>query len=209
MSERVNRVAKVYDEIASDYAEKKADQYSEIELLKFTGLLRTGSLILSAGCGSGRDAAYFGEKGFRSVGLDVSENLLKIGRQQHQNTPFVAGDMRSTPFNNESFDGVWAHESLHHLERADMATSLGEFHRILRPEGVLFILTRQGIGDVAVKEAMSSGKEREYTLLLPDELNGMLTQSGFEKIELNTFNEKDRRENGRDMEWISAFYKKI
>jgi len=209
MVDRVEGTAAVYNTIASTYAEKKAKAYSKTELLKFTGLLRPGSRILSAGCGSGRDAAYFADNSFQSVGLDVSINLLKIGRNQHPNTPFILGDMRSTPFSDQSFDGVWAHESLHHLERADIVPSLGEFHRVLKPGGALFILTRKGEGDVKTKEEMSSGLEREYTLLLPDELDGMLTQSGFEKIELDSFNEKDRRENGRDLEWISAFYKKI
>lgn len=208
MTERVRKTRKVYNEIAEDYAAKKAGLYSEKELLKFTGLLLPDSRILSAGCGSGRDAAYFDHKGFRSVGLDISENLLTIGTEQHPNIPFILGDMRSAPFGNESFDGVWAHESLHHLERDDMLPALGELNRVLRPGGVLFILTRKGVGDVTIKEAMSSEQEREYTLLLPDELDGMLTHSGFEKIELDTFNEKDRRENGRDLEWINAFYKK-
>jgi ubiquinone/menaquinone biosynthesis C-methylase UbiE len=208
MTERSKETAKVYDAIASDYDAKKAGQYSERELDIFTGLLEPGARILSAGSGSGRDASYFAEKGFRPVGLDISKELLKIGREQHPQIPLVLADMRKVPFPDNSFDGIWAHESIHHLDRVDIIPTFNEFTRVLAEGGVLFVLTRRGEGNVRIKEEMSSGLEREYTLLEPSELGDMLNLSGFEKIQLETFNEKDKRENGRDLEWISAFYKK-
>lgn len=204
--DRTKRTAQVYDSIAESYAAKKANQYSEKEIGTFTELLFPGSRILSIGCGHGRDEARFKHEGFAPVGVDVSKKLLKIARQQNPDIPFYLGDMRSLRFPDESFEGVWAHESLHHIERGDIPKALSEFHRVLKPEGILFVLTRYGKGDVIVKEDMSSGKAREYTLTESVELDTMLTQSGFEQIQIDTFNENER--GGRDLEWLCAFYRK-
>lgn len=208
MSERVERMAEIYNKIAEDYAQKKEREYSSTEIDAFTSLLAPVSRIVSAGCGHGRDMAHFREIGYDVAGVDISEALLKNGRQRHPNLAFALADMRNMPFADESFHGVWAHESIHHLEKQDIVPALQEFHRVLVPGGVLFILTRQGRGDVEVKEPMSSGQAREYTLLEPDELHGMLAQIGFEQIELYTFNEQQRKANGRDLNWVSAFYRK-
>lgn len=208
MTERVERTAEVYNQIAEEYAQKKEHEYSFAEIDKFTSLIAQGSRIISAGCGTGRDIAMLRDRGHSVVGTDISEQLLKIGSQQHPRLPFVVSDMRLMPFDSEIFQGVWAHESLHHLEKKDIKPTLQEFRRVLAPGGVLFILTRQGRGDVVVREAMSAGHAREYTLLEPDELHGMLAQTGFEQIELYTFNEQERKENGRDLNWLGAFYKK-
>ncbi len=208
MAGRIERTAQVYDKIATNYSRKKANEYSLEELGKFNSLLTPNSSILSAGCGAGRDANVFQQSGHRVIGVDISENLLRIASSQHPQTPFVLGDMRRNPFPDTIFNGVWAHESIHHLDREDIAPTLLEFNRLLIPGGIVSILTRQGVGDVEVKEAMSSGQTREYTLLEPDELDILLMQSGFTKIELYTFNEMDRKPAGRYLEWISAFYRK-
>lgn len=206
MTERVERTAEVYNKIAADYAQKKRHEYSFAEIGKFTSRLTPGSHIASAGCGTGRDIDLFHHLGYDVVGIDISAELLRIGQEQHPHLTFVLADMRRMPFSDRSFQGIWAHESIHHLERQDISPTLQEFQRILTPGGILFILTRLGKGDVAVKEALSSGEEREYTLLEPDKLDTMLTQTGFEQVELYRFNERERKEKGRDLEWISAFY---
>ncbi len=45
-------------------------------------LLPAGSRILDLACGAGRHAIAFAEKGFRVTAIDLSENLLNIGRQE-------------------------------------------------------------------------------------------------------------------------------
>jgi SAM-dependent methyltransferase len=56
----------------------------------------------------------------RSLGLDVAT---------------VAGDAEQLPLADESFDLVFGHAVLHHIP--DLPRSFAEFHRVLRPGGVL------------------------------------------------------------------------
>ncbi|MGI8419529.1 MAG: class I SAM-dependent methyltransferase [Candidatus Levyibacteriota bacterium] len=89
MTERVERTATVYNEIASKYAKNKADKYSDRAIWTFTDLLSPGSRIISIGCGHGRDEALFKQRGFAPVGVDVSKYLLQIASQQNPDIPFV------------------------------------------------------------------------------------------------------------------------
>lgn len=54
--------------------------------------------------------------------------------------PTVAGDARSLPFAEESFDAVVGRRFLHHVPPADRAAILRESRRILRPGGKLVLL---------------------------------------------------------------------
>ncbi|MBV9455706.1 MAG: class I SAM-dependent methyltransferase [Rubrobacter sp.] len=209
MTERVQRTARVYDKIAPHYAEQEAGESPSDEIEKFTTLLLPHGHILDAGCGIGRDLNTFFNRGFSGFGIDVSKRLLTIAMKLHPHLPFELADIRNMPqFPDAGFDGIWAHESFHHLERQDMPTTLLEWQRILKPEGVVYISAKRGQGEVTVREEKSGGQPREYTLLEPEELRTMFTQTGFEQIELYTFNEQERKEHGRDLEWLCAFYRK-
>ena len=45
---------------------------------EFLPLLKPASHILDAGCGSGRDAAYFKQRGFTVSAFDASQQLVKL-----------------------------------------------------------------------------------------------------------------------------------
>jgi SAM-dependent methyltransferase len=53
--------------------------------------------ILDLGCGEGRYAAIFKKKGYRVFGLDLSETLVKIGKQKKPYLDLMVGDMRAIP----------------------------------------------------------------------------------------------------------------
>lgn len=206
MAERVERTAAVYDKIACDYATRRAHDYSDAAINSFDELLAPRSEVVSIGCGAGRDMDRFQQLGHQVVGIDISTELLKIGKAQYPHLPFIRADMRQLPLARESVQGIWAHESLHHVEREDIQPTLKEFRRILRRGGILFLLTRHGGGDVQVREPLSSGEIREYTLLKEGELDHLLVQTGYEQVDMQTFNEQDRKEGGRNLNWISALY---
>lgn len=54
--------------------------------------------------------------------------------------PAVAGDARSLPFEDGTFDAVIGRRFLHHVPAADRRTIVEEAHRILKPDGRLVIL---------------------------------------------------------------------
>src|SRR6202012_97325 len=90
-------------------------------------------------CGKGRYARVLLEQnpGARITGLDISEQMLHsvpagIGR--------ISAIMTDLPFANESFDGVYATESLEHA--GDIPRAIDERCRVLRPGGKLAIIDK-------------------------------------------------------------------
>ena len=53
--------------------------------------------ILDLGCGEGRYTAILKEKGYRVLGLDLSETLVRCGKKKDPHLDLAVGDMRAIP----------------------------------------------------------------------------------------------------------------
>jgi ubiquinone/menaquinone biosynthesis C-methylase UbiE len=64
------------------------------------------------------------------VGLDASERMLREARRQTPQATFVRGDALALPFDDESFDRVFASYFYCHLDEADRRRFLAEARRV-------------------------------------------------------------------------------
>lgn len=71
----------IYNKIAKDYAKRQEVLFPEKDAEKFFQLIKNGSKILDIGCASGRDVKQFTDLGFNVIGIDLSENLLKLAKK--------------------------------------------------------------------------------------------------------------------------------
>jgi SAM-dependent methyltransferase len=96
-----------------------------------------GHRILDLGCGHGMAAVVLARRRARVTALDLSPGYLAEARRRAAANgvavDFIQANGERLPFGDATFDGVWAHAILHHLDLADAAR---ELHRILRPGGV-------------------------------------------------------------------------
>lgn len=95
--------------------------------------------VLDAGSGKGRFARIVKEHhpGASVVCFDLAVNMLK---HVDANLERCAGSMTALPFPAESFDGVYATESLEHA--VDIETAVAEMCRVLQPGGRLVIIDK-------------------------------------------------------------------
>ena len=108
------------------------------------GAIRTGDRVLDAGCGLGGSSLWLAESlGARVVGITLAESQadqasrIAARRGLADKVTFERADFTSTPFPDESFDVIWAVESLCHAEAK--CRFYHEAARLLRPGGRLVI----------------------------------------------------------------------
>jgi ubiquinone/menaquinone biosynthesis C-methylase UbiE len=156
--------ARRYSEIAHRYAADwrgKVDQEQQQVLDKFLSLLGKGKkMILDAGCGTGKASVYFAQKGHRVVSLDLAEGMLKQTMKSSDEQGIVVepirGNMRSISLADSSLDGIWNVASLVHIPKEMRVEVVSEFHRVLRPEGILHIGVQNFLNSKHIKRVLQS-----------------------------------------------------
>lgn len=203
MLDNISAVIQKYNEVADQYAKKIANLLPKKRLDNFINKLSKSPKVLEIGSAAGRDTKYLYENGVDVVGIDLSENLVQIAKKSHPQITFQVCDMRKLPFKNSYFDGVWANAVFHHLDKSEMESTLQEWSRVLKDDGIIQLSTKMGEGNWQGKDSLSVGQEREFTLLMPEELESMFKKINFKKIALVT--EKDAT---RNLYWIHVLYRK-
>jgi ubiquinone/menaquinone biosynthesis C-methylase UbiE len=101
-----------------------------------------GRDVLEAGCGIATDGLQFARAGAQYVGLDASETAIGLAERRFAlagaEGRFVRGSIDTLPFDDASFDLVYSHGVIHHIENTEAAVD--EFHRVLRPGGVALVM---------------------------------------------------------------------
>lgn len=103
--------------------------------------LRAGQNVLDLGCGTGNPSILLsrivGESG-SVVGVDLSEGMLAVARKKADtlglsNVKFMAEDITTLPFENNSFDAVISRFCLMFLP--EIPSAVKEISRVLKPGG--------------------------------------------------------------------------
>ena len=101
----------------------------------------TYPVVLDVGCGHGRSLPLL-MQAFRPhhlIGLDreqiVLANAIPRAAAIGSAVTLIRGDCSWLPLRDGSVDLVFCHQTLHHL--VDQVRALQEFHRVLRPSGIL------------------------------------------------------------------------
>ena len=102
-----------------------------------------GRDVLEIGCGPGHLLVDLTQKGYWTVGLDLSAAMLRLARHNLQacgvSTRLVRGRAESLPFAEKTFDAV---VMTFPAAFALLPETLAETHRVLRPEGCLVWVDR-------------------------------------------------------------------
>lgn len=143
--------------------------------------------ILEVGCGNGRDATFFGEKGHRVTAVDKSAAAVGLCQKLHPDSSakFFAGTLQR--YSEEwagRFDLVYSRFVLHAMTEAEEVEMLEAAHRALRPGGQLMIECRSINDPLAREGEVISPTERiagHYRrFIIRDALRDHLVSAGFE-----------------------------
>ena len=93
-----------------------------------------GGRILDAGCGTGFIAQML-RNDYRLTVTDSAPEAVRLSAKRGLATSQAS--LTQLPFASNSFDLVSCFDVLYHRAASPLATTLGEIHRVLRPEGIL------------------------------------------------------------------------
>ena len=144
-------VKKMFDDISSNYdllnriLSFGIDRYWRNKLIKSMNI-SNDEYILDIATGTG-DVLFEITKHYNvtAVGLDISEKMLdmakiKLSKIKNKNTKidFIHGDAEKLPMGDNTYDHICISFGFRNLGNYDIA--LKEFHRVLKPGGILSIL---------------------------------------------------------------------
>ncbi len=195
-----------YDKIALAYSKRNFDHFW-IDEFEFFRSIIDGSKVIDLGCGAGRDASVFVEKGFDYTGIDFSEGMLSVARRRVPNGRFEQMDFSKMKFPDDTFDGFWAAASLLHIPKKEIDRVLQEVKRIVKSGGVGFISVREKtqIDEALVDEKKSGGISRYFAFYERNEFDKILQDNGFLVMKITTHTENDKRATN----WLCYFVKNL
>ena len=134
-----------YRENAIQYAEETRNSLVLDALWEFLSRMKEGGAILDYGSGSGRDSAYFINKGFSVDSLDGSAEMKAQAERLFGIKVKLASFLSLEE--KDKYDGIWAQASILHLEEHDLRVALTLIERALKRDGVFYSSFRKGEGD--------------------------------------------------------------
>lgn len=179
-----------YDRIACTYAAQR-DQFRSIKYLEaFIELMPTGATILDLGCGAGKPVDEFlVEHGCTVQGLDISERMIDLARQNVPQASYEIRDMSDLAAGDYSVDGIVAFYSIFHTPRDQHQSLLDRFASFL-PKGGAILIT-MGSGEWEGIEDDFHGARMHWSHFGADRNVEMVEHAGFRVL----LNEIDRSGN--------------
>lgn len=154
--------------------------------------------ILDLGCGSGRDAKHFIDKGYEVTALDLSPVLAEKA-SKYIGQKVIVGDMKDLDY-KDRFIGIWACASLLHLTESEVLETVRRCHKALKKDGVLYASFKYG-------EKNYEKDGRSFTCFTKDKFLNLI--EGLDFYYKATFETGDVRPGRENEKWLNVILKKL
>jgi len=158
--------------------------------------------LLEIGAGPGRDSAFFQEKGLKVLATDLSPEMVKLCRQKGLDAKVM--DFSDLHYPENSFDAVYAMNSLLHLPKKELPAVLQTINAILKKDGLFFLGVYGGIDHEGIWEEDAYEPKRFFSFYEDEHLKRILS----DVFDLVSFKQVNTGESNRHLHFQSITIRK-
>jgi SAM-dependent methyltransferase len=173
-----------YDRVTPEYAARFFDELAHKPLDRalldcFAEQVPRSGPVADVGCGPGQIGRYLLGRGLRVVGVDLSPAMVALAAQLTPEIPFRQGNMLALDVADGAWAGIVAFYSVIHLPPAELPRGLGEFYRVLQPDGLLLLSFHIGTEPVHLDEWWGYAVDLDFYFYDRGTVEAALVAAGF------------------------------
>jgi ubiquinone/menaquinone biosynthesis C-methylase UbiE len=134
--------------------------------------------VADLGCGPGHVTAFLHGQGLNVFGMDLSSQMVAIGRKEYPGLGFEVGSMRALATGNGTLGGITAWYSIIHTPPAQLSASFEEFSRVLVEGGYLALAFQVGSERVHIEQGYGHSVSLDAYRMDPSETTDLLASAG-------------------------------
>ncbi len=172
VTDKKQQTIDAYNRSASELADKFNSLGARSADIK-TGLsyVKNNPKVLEIGCANGRDAKEILKYTSDYLGLDISEELINIAKQNVPEGRFKVSDIENYAF-PENIDAIFAFASLLHSNIENLQNILNKAHSSLNKGGIFFISLKHGAYQEVIKN--DEFGTRTYYFYTPEDIRRLV-----------------------------------
>lgn len=183
---------KTYDGISCKYLKMQKDDWEDKKYVNsFISYLKPNSSILDIGCGTGELLEYFSSLCFKTMGIDISREMVNISKKRVINSRVFKMSLYDVSKIKERFDGVVATFVFVHIPKEKISDVIKSINSKLKKDGIFFTVFTTSLIEGLQEEMLDRNYKYYAVNYSKDEIIGILEKNGmeildvFSKIEIN------------------------
>lgn len=177
-------IVRTYDHVADEYVREFRDELDgkpsdRLLLERFAKEVPEGQRVCDLGCGPGQVGAFVARSGVDVLGIDLSPEMVRVGRETYPALDFRVGDMLDLDLPEASLGGIVAFYSIIHIARDRIDRAFAEMFRVLTGSGKLLIAFHQGEGTLESGEWFGKPVTYRCNLFEPRDITASMERAGF------------------------------
>jgi ubiquinone/menaquinone biosynthesis C-methylase UbiE len=184
----INPIKKAYDKVAENYGQafyyELYSKHLDVKLLDlFCERVNPNMPVCEIGCGPGEISTYLKYKGLNMVGIDISEEMIRVAKQLNPHIEYRVGDVFKLDISDNYFSGLLAPFLFVNYEMEDIRKAFSEIRRVLIRGGLFYLSFHAGSERIHVQDFLVPDNPLEFIFLDVNTVESLLVETGFEVIE--------------------------